>query len=327
MPHIDVSHLSKAYDSYRKAEGLSGSLKAFFRREKIAIDAVRDISFSIEEGELVGFLGPNGAGKTTTLKMLSGILHPTSGSADVLGHTPARREHAYQKQFALVMGQKDQLIVDLPAMETFMINRAIYEIPDEIFDRRLDELTELFEIRDILDIPVRKLSLGQRMKCELTAALLHEPKVLFLDEPTIGLDVIAQKNIRDFIRRYNEEHQTTIILTSHYMEDIRELCKRVIIIDHGQIIYDGSLDELIRRYTPYKVLKITLNGDGVCREEMERFGQVSDYNRHAATIQVKREETKNIAIALLSSDLPVDDILIDEVDVNDVIRQIFGGRE
>ena len=215
MATIDVQHLSKTYQYYRKEPGFLGSLKSFVSRKTLEAHAVEGISFSIEQGELVGFLGPNGAGKTTTLKMLSGILYPTSGEVHVLGHIPSKREKAYQKQFALVMGQKNQLIADLPAIETFILNKEIYEIPQKIFKKTLGELTELFDLKDFLDIQVRKLSLGQRMKCELVAALLHHPRVLFLDEPTIGLDVMAQKNIRDLIQSYNQEHQTTILLTSH----------------------------------------------------------------------------------------------------------------
>jgi len=272
---------------------------------------------------LVGFLGPNGAGKTTTLKMLSGILHPTSGQVQVLGHIPAQREKSYQKQFALVMGQKNQLIKDLPALETFIVNKEIYEISDRQFQENLDELVELFDMRDILDIQVRKLSLGQRMRCELVAALLHKPKVLFLDEPTIGLDVVAQKNIRDFIKKYNREKKTTIILTSHYMEDIRELCERVIIINLGQIVYDGKLDDLIKKYAPYKLLKVVFNENGIKREDVKKFGEIEELSPYSCTIKTARNKTKDTAIALFSSGLPVDDIVIDEVDIDDVIRQIF----
>lgn len=270
MPIIEVKNLSKTYEYYKKQPGLLASVKGLFRREKLYIEAVKEINFNIEEGELVGFLGPNGAGKTTTLKMLSGILYPSGGEARVLGHIPWKRQKEYQKQFALVMGQKNQLWWDLPAMESFILNKEIYEVPDKEFKYNLAELTELLDVKDILDIQVRKLSLGQRMKCELIAALLHKPKVLFLDEPTIGLDVVAQKNIRDFIKKYSQEEKTTIILTSHYMEDISQLCRRIIIIDLGRIIYDGRLDDLMKKYAE------------------------------------------------------VGDILIDEVEVDDVIREIFG---
>ncbi|MFA6106725.1 MAG: ATP-binding cassette domain-containing protein [Patescibacteria group bacterium] len=323
MPIIKVKKLSKTYEYYKKSPGLWASVKGLFRREKLFTEAVKDINFTIDEGELVGFLGPNGAGKTTTLKMLSGILYPTSGEASVMGYTPWQREKEYQKQFALVMGQKNQLWWDLPAMESFILNKEIYEVPDKDFKYNLDELVELLGIKDILDIQVRKLSLGQRMKCELVAALLHKPRVLYLDEPTIGLDVIAQKNIRDFIKKYNRENKTTIMLTSHYMEDIKELCDRVIIIDRGIIIYDGGLDSLIAKYAPYKELNLTFNGDGVRREEIKKFGQVAKYEPFAVTLKVDREMVKDAARKILASGLPVDDIMIDEVDVDDVIRRMF----
>lgn len=326
MSVIEVKNLSKKYEYYRKEPGVLGTLKAFIYREKLFAEAVKNISFSIEQGELVGFLGPNGAGKTTTLKMLSGILHPTSGEARVLGFVPHKREKAYQKQFALVMGQKNQLLKDLPAFESFILYKEIYEIPDDRFKKNLDELVGLFEIKEILDIPVRKLSLGQRMKCELAAALLHGPKVLFLDEPTIGLDVVAQKNIRDFIKKYNKEKKTTIILTSHYMEDIKELCGRVIIINIGSIVYDGNLDALIRKYDPYKLLKVTFNGDGVEKSLMEKFGTVEEFDPYHCIIRVPRDEAKNRAAALLSSSIPIDDILIDEVEIDNVIREIFKSK-
>jgi ABC-2 type transport system ATP-binding protein len=320
---IQVKNLSKTYEYYKKSPGLWASVKGLFHREKLFKDAVKEISFSIEEGELVGFLGPNGAGKTTTLKMLSGILYPTSGEAKVLGHIPWKREAAYQKQFALVMGQKNQLWWDLPAMESFILNKEIYEVSDADFKKNLDELVELLDIKDILDVQVRKLSLGQRMKCELVAALLHKPKVLFLDEPTIGLDVVAQKNIRDFIKQYNQKNKTTIILTSHYMEDVKELCKRVIIIEEGKIGYDGDLASLIEKYAPYKVLKITFEGNGVKEDDVREFGEVHNFTPHGVTLRVPREKAKNVARDILSSNLPVDDILIDEVDISDVVREIF----
>ena len=323
MSIIKVRNLSKTYEYYKKQPGLWASVKGLFHREKLFKKAVKSIDFEIGEGELVGFLGPNGAGKTTTLKMLSGILYPTSGEANVLGHTPWKREPAYQKQFALVMGQKNQLWWDLPAMESFILNKEIYEVTDADFKKNLDELVKLLDIEDILDVQVRKLSLGQRMKCELVAALLHKPKVLFLDEPTIGLDVVAQKNIRDFIKRYNQENKTTILLTSHYMEDVKELCKRVIIIEEGKIGYDGDLASLIEKYAPYKVLKITFEGEGIKESDVSQYGEVYKFSPTNITLRVPREKAKDVARDILSSDLPVDDILIDEVDISDVVRKIF----
>jgi ABC-2 type transport system ATP-binding protein len=323
---IQVKNLSKTYEYYKKQPGLWASVKGLFHREKLFKEAVREINFEIKEGELVGFLGPNGAGKTTTLKMLSGILYPTSGEAKVLGHIPWKREPKYQKQFALVMGQKNQLWWDLPAMESFILNKEIYEVSDADFKKNLNELVELLDIKDVLDVQVRKLSLGQRMKCELVAALLHKPKVLFLDEPTIGLDVVAQKNIRDFIKEYNRKNKTTILLTSHYMEDVKELCERVIIIDEGRIIYDGNLGSLIEKYAPYKVLKISFEGEGVKKEDVEKYGNVTDFQPSRITLQVDREKAKDVAREILSSDLPVDDILIDEVEISDVVRKIFSNN-
>lgn len=326
MPIIKVSNLSKTYEYYKKQPGLWASVKGLFRREKLFKKAVKEIDFEIDEGELVGFLGPNGAGKTTTLKMLSGILYPTSGEAKVLGHIPWKREPKYQKQFALVMGQKNQLWWDLPAMESFILNKEIYEVSDVDFKENLDELVELLDIKDVLDVQVRKLSLGQRMKCELVAALLHKPKVLFLDEPTIGLDVVAQKNIRDFIKDYNRKNKTTILLTSHYMEDVKELCKRVIIIEEGEIMYDGDLSSLIEKYAPYKVLKVTFEEEGVKKEDIEKYGEVVKFRPNSITLRVDRDKAKDVARDILSSDLPVDDILIDEVDISDVVREIFSNN-
>ncbi len=320
---VEVKHLSKNYEYYRKRPGLWGSITGLFNRDKLTTEAVKDISFSIEEGELVGFLGPNGAGKTTTLKVLSGILYPTSGDARVLGYTPFKRQAGYQKSFALVMGQKNQLWWDLPPRESFMLNKEIYEVTDEEFRQSLDEFGELLGIRDVLDVPVRKLSLGQRMKCELTAALIHRPKVLFLDEPTIGLDVVAQKNIRDFIKKYNELKKTTIILTSHYMEDIAQLCRRVIIIDQGRIVFDGRLDDLIKRYAQHKLLTVMASDSGIPRGEVEQYGDIVEYTPAKVVFKVPRDHVKSAASKILSSNLPVDDILISEMPVDDVVRMIF----
>ncbi|MFZ2969739.1 MAG: ATP-binding cassette domain-containing protein [Minisyncoccia bacterium] len=323
MPAIEIKDLSKTYEYYKKPPGLKEAVKSFFIRKKLFLKAVKDVSFEIGEGELVGFLGPNGAGKTTILKMLSGIICPTGGSVRVLGFDPWKRQGEYQKQFALVMGQKNQLWTDLPAMESFILNRDIYQMPEKEFGEKLEELVEILGIKECLDVQVRKLSLGQRMKCELTAALLHNPKVLLLDEPTIGLDVVAQKNIRDFIKRQNEKEKTTIILTSHYMEDISQLCKRIIIINLGEIIYDGELDSLIKTYAPYKLLSVTFNGNGIERKDVEKFGTLYKFDRFNAVLKVDRVKVKDSAKAILSSELPVDDIIIDEEDVDDIVREIF----
>ncbi len=321
MNIISVKNLNKKYEYYKKQAGLWNSVKSLFHREKLFVEAVKDISFEIKEGELVGFLGPNGAGKTTTLKILSGILYPTSGEATVLGYVPSKRQSVFQKQFALVMGQKNQLWWDLPAMESFLLNQAIYEVPEEQFRATLNELTTLLEIKDILDIPVRKLSLGQRMKCELTAALLHSPKVLFLDEPTIGLDVVSQNNIREFLKKYNREKKITIILTSHYMDDVAALCERVIIINHGQMMYDGSLRALIDEHIDHKILEVTFT-EPVSAKILREYGTVKEHQATRVVLEVPKVKAKQMAAEILTK-LPVDDILINEVDIDDVIRHIF----
>ncbi len=321
MAIIEVKGLSKTYEYYKKQAGLWNSVKSLFHRQKLYTEAVKQIDFTIQEGEMVGFLGPNGAGKTTTLKMLSGILYPTSGEAKVLGFTPWKRQAEFQKQFALVMGQKNQLWWDLPAMESFILNKEIYEIPKKQFEQTLEELTTLLDIKDILDIPVRKLSLGQRMKCELVAALIHSPKVLFLDEPTIGLDVISQNNIREFLKKYNREKKITIVLTSHYMEDVEALCERVIIVNHGNIIYDGGLRKLIDQYVHHKVLEVTFT-EPIQNSSLEKLGNIKEKTPQRTVLEVPKTEAKQVAIKLLN-DFPVDDILINEVEIDQVIRNVF----
>src|SRR6059058_658540 len=260
MPAIEVSGLTKAFRTYKKQPGFRGAVKGLFRRQYEQTLAVKDVTFQIEPGELVGFLGPNGAGKTTTLKMLAGLLYPSSGSARVLGYTPWKREDGYRRQFALLLGQKNQLWWDLPARESLELNARIYGIPRDSFDRTVGEMTELLSVKDKLNVMVRELSLGERMKMELIASLLHRPKVLFLDEPTIGLDVVSQKTVREFLRRHNAKEKTTILLTSHYMTDIQELCERVIIIDRGTIFFDGRLSEVVDRFADSKVVTIRCEG-------------------------------------------------------------------
>ncbi len=321
MPIIDVKNLSKTYTYHRKAPGLWASVRSLFHREKLYTHAVKELSFSVDEGEFVGFLGPNGAGKTTTLKMLSGILYPSGGEAHVLGHTPWERKKEYQKQFAIVMGQKNQLWWDLPAMESFILNKEIYEVPEKQFHATLDELVELLEVRDILDVQVRKLSLGQRMKCELIAALLHNPRVLFLDEPTIGLDVVSQQNMREFLKKYNALKKTTILLTSHYMEDVEALCKRVIIINHGQIIYDGLLADLVDKYVDHKIITVSFKKE-VLKKDLEKLGVIREYKPQYVVLEIKNAHVRDRAAKILTT-MPVDDILIDEAPVEEVIRKIF----
>ncbi len=320
-PVISVKKLNKTYTYYKKQPGLWNSIKSLFHREKLYTNAVQNVDFDINEGEFVGFLGPNGAGKTTTLKMLSGILYPSSGEATVLGYTPWKRQKQFQKQFALVMGQKNQLWWDLPAMESFILNKEIYEIPQEQFDATIEELTTLLDIKHLLHVQVRKLSLGERMKCELVAALLHNPKVLFLDEPTIGLDVISQQNIREFLKKYNKQKKTTIILTSHYMEDVEALCERVIIINHGQKMYDGILNDLVQKHIDHKVLTLTFTAP-VTQAALKKFGTIAEYEKQRVILHVPKKEAKLRAAAILT-ELPVDDITIDEPSIDDVIRTIF----
>lgn len=321
MPIIEVNNLSKTYEFYKKPAGLVNSVKSLFHREKLFTEAVKNINFTINEGELVGFLGPNGAGKTTTLKMLSGILYPTNGQAAVLDYIPWKRQPVFQKQFALVMGQKNQLWWDLPAMESFILNKEIYEVPNAQFKETLIELTELLDIKDILDVQVRKLSLGQRMKCELVAALLHSPKVLFLDEPTIGLDVVSQNNIREFLKKYNREKKVTIILTSHYMKDVEALCERVIIINYGTLIYDGSLPELLDKHIDHKILEVTFT-EPIKQKMLSPFGKIKEYSAQRIVLTVPKAKARETAATMLTT-LPVDDILINEVEIDDVIRHIF----
>ncbi len=321
-PIVEVKNLCKTYEYVEKKAGLKHSFFNLFKSEKKQKEAVKNISFNIEKGELIGFLGPNGAGKTTTLKMLAGILTPTSGQVSVLGHEPIKRQKEYKMQFAFVMGQKMQLAWDLPPMESFLLNKKIYEISDEDFEVNLNEMVELLDVKEIINKQVRQLSLGERMKCELIASLLHNPKVLFLDEPTIGLDVVAQKKIRDFIAKYNKERQTTIILTSHYMEDISQLCKRIVIINLGKIVYDGSLEDLITRYVPDKKITIYFEED-VSKEDMEKFGKVCDFEPRKVSFDVPRSEVKNVAGKILSSEFSIKDIEIEEEDIESIIRNIF----
>lgn len=321
MAIITVSHLKKYYQVHKKEPGLLGSLKSLFHRTYYDAKAVDDISFEIAEGELVGFIGPNGAGKTTTLKCLSGLLFPTSGKVEVLGFTPFERKNPFLKQIALVMGQKNQLWWDLPAMESFILNKEIYEVSEKHFRETLEELATLLDVKEILNIQVRKLSLGQRMKCELIAALIHSPKVLFLDEPTIGLDVVMQKKLRDFIKEYNKRYKATILLTSHYMEDVKELCERVIIIDHGKILYDGKLDDIVKKYAKNKLLSVVFS-EKVDKEKLEKLGEIKEYDPPKVVISVERERSNHVAAKLLEH-FPVDDLNIEEPDIEDIIRDVF----
>ena len=301
---ILVDHLVKNFEVTEKTPGLMGAFSTLFSPKKKVIHALKDISLSVGKGELVGFIGPNGAGKTTTLKILSGLLFPTAGVTQVLGFDPWERRTDFLKKISLVMGQKNQLWWDLPAIDTFELNRAIYEIPTRVYKESLDELVTLLDIGKLLNIQVRRLSLGQRMRMELLAALLHKPKVLFLDEPTIGLDVLMQQTVRNFIKDYNKEQGGAIILTSHYMEDVKELCKRVIIVSEGSVVYDGLLSEIITKFSKHKIIEVILKTGEIQTQKVIR-------SRVAATAAKVLENT-NVA-----------DINIKEVGIEEVIRSVF----
>ncbi|HKZ85979.1 MAG TPA: ATP-binding cassette domain-containing protein [Anaerolineae bacterium] len=321
MDQIIVEQLRKYYDVHQKEPGLAGSLRSFFKRQYRQVKAVDGISFQIEPGEMVGFLGPNGAGKTTTLKVLSGLLYPTGGRAEVLGFIPHERRAEYLTQFTLVMGQKNQLMWDLPAIETFLVNKAIYEIPDADYRKTFGELDDLLELGPLVKKQVRKLSLGERMKCELAAALLHRPRVLFLDEPTIGLDVTMQVAIRHFVAEYNRRHGATVILTSHYMADVTALTRRIIVIDQGKLLYDGDLWALVEQVAPYKLLSIVLR-EPAARGALAQYGEVESLDGVKATLRVPRGYATEVAARLLSN-IKLDDVLIEEPPVEDIIRQVF----
>jgi len=323
MPVIAVNGLTKTFRTYKKQPGFAGAVKGLFRRRYEPTTAVNDIRFTIEAGELVGFLGPNGAGKTTTLKMLAGLLYPTSGEARVLGYVPWERHDGYRRQFALLLGQKNQLWWDLPALESLELNAKIYGISKAALDHIVAEMGDLLRVRDKFNVAVRELSLGERMKMELIAALLHQPKVLFLDEPTIGLDVVSQKTVREFLRDHNRRQKTTILLTSHYMADIEELCERVIIIDHGLIFFDGQLRDVLDRFADFKLITIHCRGrEGCPAEGLAKYGEVVERNLGSFQLKVKRDRVIPACKALLD-ELPVTDIDIQEVPIEDVIRQIF----
>jgi ABC-2 type transport system ATP-binding protein len=321
MPIIETKALCKSFTTYHKEEGLVGSLKNLFHREYLQNLAVDHVDLSLEEGELVGFLGPNGAGKTTTLKLLTGLIYPSSGYASVMGYTPWERKNDFRRQYSLVMGQKNQLWWDLPAVETFYLNREIYQIPDSRFKATLGELTELLGVEQVLKTQVRRLSLGERMKLELIAALLHQPRVLFLDEPTIGLDVVSQKKIRDFLKYYNQQNRTTILLTSHYMDDIQALCKRVVIINHGRKIYDGSLDKIVREFSEEKELTVTF-AEPVTEPQMTAIAPVKEFDPVKVTFRVKRTELVGV-LTLLLQRYRVADLNTSEIAIEEIIAQIF----
>ncbi|HET6982627.1 MAG TPA: ATP-binding cassette domain-containing protein [Myxococcaceae bacterium] len=318
---VSVQALRKHYTVHKRPPGLKAALGSLFRRIPTVVKAVDGITFEINRGERVGFLGPNGAGKTTTLKVLAGLLHPSSGEVRVDGHVPQRREDAFLKKITLVMGQKQQLLWDLPPSETFALNRAIYEVPEPQFRNTLTELTELLELGDLVNKPTRTLSLGERMKCELAASLIHRPQVLFLDEPTIGLDVSMQVVIRDFIKAYNERTGATLILTSHYMDDVAALCPRVVVIDKGQLSYDGALDELVRRIRPEKRLVLRLDGP-VDRAALEAVGRVVSTDAAGVVLQVAQDAV-NAAVSRALANLPVHDLTVENAPLEEVMSELF----
>ena len=321
MPVIEIKNLSKSYCVYQKREGVLASIKGLFHREYREVHAVQGIDLEVEQGEFVAFLGPNGAGKTTTLKLLSGVINPTSGTCNVLGHVPWERENAYRRRFALVMGQKNQLWWDLPAMESFRLNQHIYGIPADEFNRTRDELTDMLDVTRLLSQPVRELSLGERMKMELIAALLHKPDVLFLDEPTIGLDVIAQHKIQQFLKHYQEQQNNTILLTSHYMKDISALCKRVVIIANGSIFHDGSLEDIVDRFSSDKIVTLQLSS----RESLDSLRalpNVMEVEPPRIKFRVGRDDVAKTLSEILGSH-SIQDIVVEDPPLEEVIASVF----
>ena len=320
---IDVRNLSKSYRVHKRAPGVGAALRSVLRRRYETVKAVEDLTFQISEGERVGFLGPNGAGKTTTLKVLAGLLHPTSGTVRVASFVPHERDPRFLKLITLVMGQKQQLLWDLPPAETYAMNRAIYDVPRAQAEETIRTLVDLLEIGDLISKPTRQLSLGERMKCELVAALLHRPRVLFLDEPTIGLDVSMQAKMRDFIREYNERFGAAVLLTSHYMDDVVALCPRVVVIDRGRLIYDGDLRELARRVRPDKRVTIRLSKP-VDRADLARLGTVVSSDAAQAVLSVPSAHASSAVRDALAT-LPIVDLTIEEAPLEDVMRDLFGG--
>lgn len=321
MPIIVAEDLSKFYPVAVKEPSLRGTLLHFFRRKYRLIEAVQAVSFQIEAGEVVGFLGPNGAGKTTTLKMLTGLIHPSAGRVRVAGQVPFRRKESFLQKITLVMGQKQQLIWDLPALDSLKINAAVYGISNQAFQQRVGELAEMLSLEGKLTQPVRKLSLGERMKAELLAALLHQPQVLFLDEPTLGLDINAQAAVRKFLREYNQRYQATILLTSHYMADITALCHRVLLIHQGRLIYDGGLDDLLDRFAPYREVKVELAHPRT-KAELLPYGELQEVEDQVARFLVRREMLTR-AVSRIIAELEVVDLTVTEPPVEEVIGRVF----
>ena len=316
---ISITHLTKSFVVPVREGGMLAALRSLVARQERTITAVDDISFQVQPGEVVGFLGPNGAGKTTTLKMLSGLLYPTSGDVRVQGWVPWERQRDFLRQITLVMGNRNQLQWDIPAIDSYEVNRAIYRIPRPIYKRTLDELVDLLDLASLIHKPVRNLSLGERMKCEIAGALLHQPRVLFLDEPTLGLDVTMQRRIRNFIREYNKLHDSTVLLTSHYMADVEALCKRVVVIHHGQILFDGDLSGLVARFSPHKTISVQLDSGNY---DLSVYGEVMEQNGAGIKLRVPKADTAAVTGRLLSS-LPVIDLTVEDPPIEEVIEQVF----
>ena len=318
-PAIYIHNLCKTYIVNEREAGVMAALQSLVHRRTEEVKAVDGLTFDVAPGEIVGFLGPNGAGKTTTLKMLSGLLYPTAGEVTVLGYVPSRREKAFLRQITLIMGQRNQLVWDLPAIDSFELNRAIYRVPTPDYRRTLDELVDLLELGSLINKPVRNLSLGERMKCEIAAALLHRPQVLFLDEPTIGLDVTMQRRIRAFIAEYNRRYGATVLLTSHYMADVEALCRRVVVIHHGKLLFDGELPSLVQRFTAHKTIMVQLED---CTADFHSYGEVVTCEDGYVTLRVPKAETARVTERLLA-DLPVIDLTVEDPPIEEVIEQVF----
>jgi len=316
---ISVRDLSKTYRIPVRDPGLTAALKSVVRRRTEEVEAVKGISFEVAAGEVVGFLGPNGAGKTTTLKMMSGLLNPSAGEVNVLGAEPFKRERSFLRQITLVMGNRNQLVWDIPVSDSFERNRAIYRIPPTQFRETVDGLTQLLDLGELLQKPVRNLSLGERMKCEVAAALLHRPRILFLDEPTLGLDVTMQRRIRSFIGAYNKLYDATVLLTSHYMADVEALCERVLVIHHGQLLFDGALSALVEKFSPRKTIVVELDQEGL---DLSSYGEVVDHDGTRVTLLVPKETAASVTGQLLSA-LPVIDLTVQEPPIEEVIEQVF----
>nr|WP_300661166.1 ABC transporter ATP-binding protein [uncultured Acetatifactor sp.] len=318
---ITVEHLKKDFTYYKKHTGLKGSLHNIFHRESLTKEAVRDISFSVGKGEMIGFLGPNGAGKTTTLKMLSGILYPTGGKVEVDGYVPWERKNEFKRRISIVMGQKNQLWWDLPASDSFYLNKCIFGVDDGSYRDIIMELSELLDVKELLNVQVRRLSLGERMKMEILAALIHRPDILFLDEPTIGLDILSQKKIREFLKAYNEQWKTTVIITSHYMADIEALCDRTVIINQGQLVYDGKLGDINRILGEKKLLSVKTSA-AVGLESWKAFGVVRELNEAGPVLEVPREKVKEVLGAILSG-FAVEDFTVTDIPLEESIARFY----